>query len=211
MLCEKGKFVALCLALLMAGSVYAADEFEELARNGGFEEEIAAADWVIEVLGNVQANVTRDNDEVFAGKFSAFFEVLSFQNDRPQLSQKNQEIEGGEAYTVSFWAKAEDLRPAELHVIQGVDPWMKYASKTGFNIETEWVEYWLTFEAPDDDDSVRLVFRFHNSDANVWVDNVHFYIGDYVEEADMPMPRAVDYAGKLTGTWAEAKISQLVY
>ena len=211
MFCKRGKFVALCLVLLMAGSVYAADEFEELARNGGFEEEIVAADWVIEVLGNVQANVTRDKDEVFAGKFSAFFEVLSFQNDRPQLSQKNQKIEGGETYTLSFWAKAEELRPSELHVIQGVAPWTKYASKTGFNIETEWVEYWLTFEAPEDDDSVRLVLRFHNSDANVWVDNVHFYVGDYIEEADMPMPKAVDYAGKLAGTWAEIKVGLLVY
>jgi hypothetical protein len=205
MFCGKGKLISLCLALWTAGSVYAIDEFEELARNGGFEEEIQAADWIIEVLGNVKANLTRDKEEVFAGKYSAFFEVISFQQDRPQLTQKGQKIEAGEEYTLSFWAKAEELRPAELHVIQDQDPWTKYASKRGFNIGTEWAEYWMTFEAPVDDDSVRLVIRFHNSDANVWVDNVHFYVGDHIEEADMPIEKAVSHVGALTGTWGKAK------
>lgn len=202
---RKNSFILLCLALWMFGSAYAADEFEELARNGGFEEEIQAADWIIEVLGNVQANVTRDKDEAFAGKYSAFFEVLSFQQDRPQLTQKNQKMEGGEEYTLSFWAKAEELRPAELHVIQDQNPWTKYASKPGFNIETEWVEYWMTFEAPVDDNSVRLVIRFHNSDANVWVDNVHFYIGEHIEEEDVPVQKAVNYVGALASKWGRIK------
>ena len=160
---------------------------------------------MIEVLGNVKANVTRDKKEVFAGKYSAFFEVISFQNDRPQLTQKRQKIEGGEEYTVSFWAKAEELRPAELHVIQDQDPWTKYASKRGFNIDTEWTEYWMTFDAPVDDDSVRLVIRFHNSDANVWVDNVHFYVGEHVEEEEMPVQKAVNHVGALISTWGEMK------
>jgi len=205
MLCRKNNIILLCLALWLVGLVYAADEFEELARNGGFEEEIQVADWVVEVLGEVKANVTRDTKEIFAGKYSAFFEIVSFQNDRPQLTQKGQKIEGGEEYTVSFWAKAEELRPAELHVIQGQAPWTKYASKRDLNIETEWAEYWMTFEAPADDGSVRLVIRFHNSDANVWVDNVHFYIGEHVEEEEMPVQKAVNHVGTLINTWGGMK------
>ena len=207
MLYRKSSITLLCLALWIFGSVYAADDFHELARNGGFEEEINAADWIIEMRAGQQANLTRDKEEVFAGKYSAFFEVITFENDRPQLTQKRQKIEAGEEYTLSFWAKAEELRPAELHVIQDRDPWTKYASKRGFNIETEWAEYWMTFESPADDSSARLVVRFHNSDANVWVDSVHFYVGEHIEEVDMPLtPRAVSHIDALASLWGGIKM-----
>ena len=206
--CGKIKLIFLCLFLWIVGSVYAIDDdFEELARNGGFEEPILDTDWTIEMRAGQQANVTRDDEEFFAGEYSAFFEVITFENDRPQLTQKSQAIEAGEQYTLSFWAKAEAVRPAEMHVIQSVDPWSKYASEWNLSIGTEWMEYWMTFESPADDNNARLVFRFHNSDVDVWVDNVHFYVGEHIEEEDMTVViRAVNHNGKLAITWGKIRI-----
>lgn len=206
--CGKIKLIFFCLFVWIVGSVYAVDDdFEELARNGGFEEPILDTDWTIEMRAGQQANVTQDDEEFFAGKHSAFFEVITFENDRPQLTQKSQAIEDGEQYTLAFWAKAEAVRPAEMHVIQNVDPWTKYASERNLSIGTEWMEYWMTFESPDDDNNTRLVFRFHNSDADVWVDNVHFYVGEHIDEEDMTVVnRAVNYNGKLAITWGKIRI-----
>ena len=112
-------------------------------------------------------------------------------------------LEKGQTYTFSFWAKAEAARPVAYYVEQTADPWDEHGRKE-IEINEEWGEYWTTFTATLSE-AVWPRIALGQLDVNIWVDNVRFYEGEYVEEEDLGTQKVVHPAGKLPITWAGIK------
>ena len=83
----------------------------------------------------------------------------------------------GQTYTVSFWAKAAEDRPyfAKLKASDNSVDW----GQTNYDLTTDWAEY--TFTADALSDSAKLEFHAAGVEVTHWLDFVHLYEGEYVE------------------------------
>jgi len=180
-----------------------AGEVENLARNGDFEEGLI--EWDLRQSEGAVARMEEDKGEAIKGRSSVFIEIDNAVGTYWHLSlyQEGHLLEKGQTYTFSFWAKAEDFRPVAYYLEQAVDPWDEYGRKEA-EVNEEWQEYWTTFNVSLSEAAWPRI-ALGQSDVNIWVDNVRFYEGEYVEEEDLGREEAVDPAGKLPITWAGIK------
>jgi len=189
----------------MAGIGATADEFENLARNGDFEE--GTAQWDLRQSEGAAATLEEDNEEAVKGDLCVFVDINSVAGTSAwhlALFQDGHSIENGEKYTFAIWLKAEEPRPVTLYVEKQADPWDGYG-RQDFQLTQEWQECWINFTAPVTF-AVWLRVALGLSDVSIWADNARFFIGDYVEDEDDPAPQiAVNPAGKFAVTWAEIK------
>jgi len=175
---------------------------ENLIRNGDFEDGIV--EWELRVSGDAVAEMASVEGEASKGSKSVYINISSVAGTSAwhlSLYQEGLLLVAGQTYTLSSWAKAEELRPVVLYVEQAADPWDEYG-RASIEANTQWQEYWTTFTATMAG-AVWPRIALGESDVNIWVDNVRFYEGEYVEDAGPET--AVNPAGKSAMTWAGIK------
>jgi len=181
-----------------------AGEVENLIRNGDFEDGII--EWNLRTSEGATATMKEEKGESIKGRSCVFIDIDAVPGKtywHLSLYQEGHMLEKDQTYTFSFWAKAEDFRPVVCYMEQTVDPWDEYGRKE-VEVNEEWQEYWTTFTASLSE-AVWPRIALGQSDISIWVDNVRFYEGEYVEEEGLGREEAVEKAGKLIMTWAEMK------
>ena len=175
-----------------------------LIRNGDFEDGLL--DWELRQSEGASAEMKEERRDSVKGQRCVFIEINVVAGTSAwhlALYQEGHQIEKDITYTLSFWAKAEELRPVAIYVEQASDPWDEYG-RTEVEVGEEWQEYWTTFTASLSG-PVWPRIALGTSDVNIWVDNVRLYEGDYEEEEDLARDSAVTPSGKLPMTWARVK------
>jgi len=175
-----------------------------LIRNGDFEDGLL--DWELRQSEGASAEMKEERRDSVKGQRCVFIEINVVAGTSAwhlALYQEGHQIEKDITYTLSFWAKAEELRPVAIYVEQASDPWDEYG-RTEVEVGEEWQEYWTTFTASLSG-PVWPRIALGTSDVNIWVDNVRLYEGDYEEEEDLARDSAVTLSGKLPMTWARVK------
>ena len=175
-----------------------------LIRNGDFEDGLL--DWELRQSEGASAEMKEERRDSVKGQRCVFIEINVVAGTSAwhlALYQEGHQIDKDITYTLSFWAKAEELRPVAIYVEQASDPWDEYG-RTEVEVGEEWQEYWTTFTASLSG-PVWPRIALGTSDVNIWVDNVRLYEGDYEEEEDLARDSAVTLSGKLPMTWARVK------
>lgn len=115
-------------------------------------------------------------------------------------------MQGGQTYTVAFWAKAEEARVVELSVQMQQAPW-DFFQGGDYNLTDEWTEYTTTFVANVDIDKTMWVgLAIAGDDVDFWIDDFRFWEGALDDEIrEDPRPKAVSPAGLLTTTWSDVR------
>jgi len=200
--------LVMVLCVLVSASMIGIDamaaDFENMARNGDFEEGIV--EWELRQSGDSVGEIREDNIEAISGNLCVFIDITSVAGTsgwHMALFQDGHTIELDKEYTFAVWLKGEEPRPVTLYAEKQADPWDGYG-REDFEITQEWQEYWVTFTAPVTF-AVWLRVALGLSDVNLWADNVRFYEGEYVEDAGPAS--AVNPAGRLLTTWAEIRRS----
>lgn len=199
-----GMFALLVCLLSLNPTI--ADDVENLARGGDFEEgDTDMAEWRLN-LGNAGVGTMAiDNEEAAIGEASLFISGINFdpaESWKPQIDQSNIQILEDGVYTISAFLKAEEPRPLGMYSEIPVDPWTKVPNKV-VTVGTEWEEYWATGVPPAG--VVTIGFKNEGSKVSYWIDGVRFYPGEYVPTEIGGIPKAVAPGSELTTTWGSIR------
>lgn len=128
-------------------------------------------------------------------------------NWHAKVKQLNVSMEGGKAYTVIFWARAEKPRQVSVNIQIQQDPWDFLQGGDIQLTGQEWEEYQLTFVASRDVQRQMWVgLSIAQSDVDFWLDNFRFFEGQPDDEIPLDgEPQSVDAKQKLTTEWASVK------
>lgn len=183
----------------------AAEEIENLARGGDFENDADLGQWSFWRDGGA-ATFTIDEKNAAIGKASAFMDITKASPPEPWapgLTQLPFNIKKGKTYTFSAFLKAEKNRELVLEVrFHGNGQTPQFLNKR-VTVGTEWEEQWGTFTAQESSSPVGILFVNTGSKVSYWIDGVRFYEGEYVPTK--PGEKAVTSIDKLAATWAIIK------
>ncbi|MFC1717579.1 carbohydrate binding domain-containing protein [Candidatus Poribacteria bacterium] len=203
--------LALCL---IAVPLTAHAQVVNLAVNPSLEQDeviLDDPDWADWYTWNDAAgagsNVEFDNSEFIDGTRSLRIEPIGTENWHFIVANDGNAVTMGANNTVSFWAKAEEIRPLGAH-IKATDNSIDFGY-TDFTLSTEWAEYTFTFEALIT--PVKVEFFCATSETNFWLDFLNVYEGEYVGgilPSEINVPGSVKPADKLSVTWGALKLAQ---
>jgi hypothetical protein len=130
----------------------------EMLANGSFTRGLEP--WVLERHDRAEANAVAGGDvpEALRGGKSLAVTVTRPGSEawHVQLVQRGLRLRAGQAYTLTFWAKAD--RPSHLSagLKQAHEPWRVLSSEMELSLGKEWKPYRLVFVAGDSDEDARL-------------------------------------------------------
>ena len=207
-------FVSVYLALVGSHAARAEEEVENWVVNGDFEGRTTEPWWLwIEDWENVEATMTIDDSESFAGRQSLLVEITKRGGgQRIELHQGGHgtpafHLKKGQELTYAFRAKTEQGRTrwARMVVNHREVPWTRYGERN-FTITDKWTDFWTPVNAFVDDSLVGIYATLiDDREGSVWFDYFRLYEGDYIDE----FPRiAVEPRTKLASTWAAIRSSR---
>lgn len=198
--------MAILLACLLNLGPAIAQDIENLAKGGDFENAEDMAMWNLN-LGNAGVGAMEiDKKEAAVGEASLFISGINFdpaENWKPQIDQGGIDILEDGVYTISAFLKAEESRQVGMYAELQVNPWTKSPSGTA-NVGVEWEEFWATGIPAAA--AVGIGFSNRGSKVNYWIDGVRFYAGEYVPSEGVQ--RAVAPGDKLATAWGALKLSR---
>jgi hypothetical protein len=149
-----------------------------LLLNPSFEDPLQGA-WNLSLAaGGPAATVTRDTDAA-DGRYSALITITNAGqgvNWHIDFNQRDRSLTKGQAYDLTFWAKADTSRDIGLASQKGVPDWRNYGLSRTLPITTEWKQYTVTFEANETVNDSRIQFFLGTRTGKVWLDNVRLEI-----------------------------------
>ena len=203
--------IALSLAFMGLGPIYAQDGVVNLLTNGGLEDGTVngfggygdnTREAVMEIVGaaipedviegsyclHVVVNTTGEN--FYSGGVQPVYDGI---------------FEKGKTYTLSAWLKCDEgTRPINFKPELAQDPWTGYGAQE-ITMTEEWAEYYITTPVMTEDVSpAAITFHIQYSPGEFWMDHVQFYEGDYVPTVFGPKVAPVN-PGPADGT---ADVSQ---
>jgi beta-glucanase (GH16 family) len=126
---------------------YPVEMSNNLLKNSGFEK--GAKYWNKSIAFPADADFNISTQDVQSGERSLFIDVIS-PGVNPwdiQLSQTNLELESGQTYQASFWAKSETNSEITAAIINASNFYL-YTIET-FQLTDIWTQYDFTFTAPE--------------------------------------------------------------
>lgn len=186
---------ALCLIVSVAMQAVGQDEVENLVNNWDFENRVVNP-WspTFKPDAGGDAVLLIDDDEFFTGEVSMKIEINEGGDHKRAVHVIQQPLMGpvktGRDYTYCAWVKAEEERTIFMNLMQSVVGGnITTPNNKEFTVGPEWRECWFTVEATANED-IRVEFEVGLSDADIWVDHIRFYEGDYVDEG-LGEPQAI--------------------
>lgn len=191
------------MLLTLSVSVFAKD-IEVINLNSYFEDGLE--NWTMLIFEGAQAEAMIDDSDSIKGSQCVYIDIKGLGTNKAfweiRFTQENIIAEQGEQYTISVWAKADE-------VPRRIKPHLRYGGDQNaqiFDITTEWAEYSFTFSA--NQSAGVLDIPLGETEGNVWIDNFRLYEGSYQEDPDLGRTeggRAVDRSGKLATKWGEIR------
>jgi hypothetical protein len=199
----------LILTMLVSGAAAQDDEIENMVKNPDFDDNLTG--WTIgSIADGAAGQLVLDKHGVSGerGDNCLFARIDGVGNDawEPEIHSPQFDVELGETYTVSLWAKTEEdgVRPIGVKFEQ-LETWVG-PSKT-FTLTDEWTEYHfttaMTMASPP---AVVIHIQFNNLKDDVWFDHFKVYMGEYVpEELEGQQRISVTPMGSLAATWGRIR------
>ena len=199
-------FVAILAWTVVYCVCVSAEEIENLARGGDFENPDDIAQWGLWKAAATQGNMKIDKKNAAVGEASLYvFDIILDPLDKwkPNIVQVDIFIlEKKKIHTYSAFLKAEKPRKLRMTFIDHInEPWPLGPDKI-FEVGTEWQEYSVTSVPVPLAGSLQISNAPDGSRVNYWIDGVRFYRGKF--QPTIP-PKAVSATGKLTTTWGTIK------
>jgi carbohydrate binding protein with CBM4/9 domain len=195
----------LALAMLISEAVAQDDEIENLLINADFENGIAG--WSF----GESLTIDFDQEPVIDFGSVAFAEVNNVGPEAwvPEIHSPPFNLENGNSYTFSFWAKAEEESARTLSPqFEQLDTWVGMGQ--GITLSDEWQEFHFTgvWAHPSSPPAVVIHIGFDLQLDNAWFSHFRVYEGEYVEE-DIEIAgqkkMAVSPKGRLATAWGQIK------
>ncbi|HNZ86103.1 MAG TPA: carbohydrate binding domain-containing protein [bacterium] len=179
---------------------YQGGDFED----GGFDSGICNY-WILNDSRN-SASFDITSGDCVDGNFKAEINIgdsgLFYEEELMQLV----EIESGESYNVSFWAKSNPASGIKFCIQNNNDPWNNYGLWKEINLTSTWKKYQYIFIANTTDQLARLNFMIGESAGCKYFDNVVFEkISDMETEGD----NLIINPGFETGNFAPFEVGDL--
>lgn len=142
---------------------------ENLLSNGDFESGHYAP-WQIGDIDGV-ADYYTDALEVYNGQYAMFIDPnQSGEHFQVQLEQLV-DVQAGEIYHCSFYAKAEANRSLFLELYHDGPPWTNYGLWSEVGIGTDWTLYEIQFISTNSGTN-RFTIHFGHQDVGIWIDDI---------------------------------------
>lgn len=195
----------LAVLFLLVSPSMAGDEIENLVSNPDFDEG-GIFGWNLGTGGNSAGEMTVERNSGVIND-CAYVKIDAVGPDawNPEIHSPEFDVEAGEIYTVSFWAKTEDGMTRTIGVkFEQLDTWVGPAQN--FTLTDEWTEYHfsptMTMSSPP---AVVIHIQFNNMKGDVWLDHFRVYQGEYVEDELSEGEQAVKAVDKLTIVWGQIR------
>jgi hypothetical protein len=196
----------LALAMLIPHAE-AQDEIENLIQNTDFME--STAGWSIGAGGNDGAggvlSIDRKEEPIGEGNcLLAQIDALGA-GGGPEIHSPAFDVELGETYTVSFWAKTEEGEIMPIAVkFEQLDTWT--GPSQNFTINEEMTEYHFSPNMTVDSPPQVVIHIRINTLGIIWFSHFRVYEGEYEEEDLEGRPKiAVTPMARLATRWGEIK------
>ncbi len=201
-----------CRLLLLIGLLgvvtlgYTAELPENILKNGDFDLNLDSWHHWTHADATATFQTERKKAEPIAGNKAAYIKISKAGGilGHIQLYQQPFTLEKRTTYTYNLWAKSEKPRNITMRILHQGAPWNEYARKA-IGLTEEWKEFFITFKMTVDDVNSRAGIIMGGEKADVWLDHVRLYKGEYVSDIEGGQPQAIDPIEKLTTIWAKEK------
>ena len=153
-----------------------------LLTNGGFEDGVLDPWYITDNTGGgATAEVVGDDPVEGSSCLHVVVPTPGANFWDVHISQPGYVFEAGKSYTLSAFFKCkEGTLDINFKPERGADPWEGYGDQV-ITITDQWVEYSITTPVISANvDPATITFHIGFATAEIWVDNVRFYEGDYV-------------------------------
>jgi hypothetical protein len=151
--------------------------------DGTFDTQVRKDKWTLQTVSPARASAVRDTTTVHAGAGSLRVNVSNSDGVywhakvfHPIAVTRNAE------YTLSFWARSDTTTTVESWVQQAHSPWNSIVTFTGpddaSEITPQWQRFTLSAKCSTTDSKSWIVLAFGDSEATVWLDDVHVQRGN---------------------------------
>ena len=189
-----------------ATHAYAEKPPENILRNGDFDLNLEAWHHWTHADAAALFQPAGKKAEPVVGKKVVYIKISNAGNAvwHVQFYQQPFTLEKGTTYTYSLWAKSEKPRTVIMRILHQGAPWNEYARQT-INLSETWKEFFITFKMTADDVSTRAGIIMGGQKADVWLDHIRLYEGEFVADIEGAEPHTVEPTHKLATTWATLK------
>jgi hypothetical protein len=194
------------LTMLVSGAA-ADEEIENLVSNPDFE--LGTEGWTIGSIADGaggELSIDKKEDAIVGNTLWAQIHGVGNDAWEPEIHSPAFDVEGGNVYTVSLWAKTEPEATRTIGVkFEQLDTWV--GPSTTFTLTDEWQEFHFSptmdFTSPPQS-VIHIQFNFMKED--VWFSHFRVYEGEYVEEdIEGQQKISVTPAGRLAIAWGQIK------
>jgi len=200
----------LALTMLVSSAAAKDDEIENMLKNPDFDDNIEG--WTLGSLADGaagQLSLDKHGSSGLSRDNCLFARIDALGNDawEPEIHSPSFDVELGETYTVSFWARTEEETITSVLVkFEQLDTWVGPSHTFNNLVTEEWQEFHfttaMTMGSPP---QVVLHITFVGTTDDIWFDHFRVYVGEYVEE-DLGQPKiSVMPMGRLATVWGQIK------
>lgn len=203
--------IVFCITLLLLFlSLHAkTQDVENLINNPDFEGHVFAP-WriIFKPDAGGEGQILIDDKESFTGRASMMIEIKDGGNHERGVHVIQQPlmapVKKDRKYTYCAWIKAEEERTLFMRLMKSGGGDVTVPVRQNFTVNEEWAEYFFTADCSEDTD-LRVEFELGLFDVDIWIDNVRFYEGEYVDEGLGKSQIAVPEAKFVTTCWSMLK------
>ena len=198
-------FILIMLLLPMI-LVFANDPLLNILQNGDFDRNLEQWSHWTDASAAVTFQTEGKKAKPIVGKKVAYIKISKAGNAdwHIQLYQQPFALTKGKTYTFSLWAKSEKPRTITMRILHQGAPWNEYV-RMKINLTAEWQLFFVTFKMPADDPNSRAGVIMGGEKADVWLDHIRLYEGEFVDDLQNGKLRAVEAKHKLTTNWGKIK------
>ena len=131
---------------------------QEMISNGNYASGLDG--WYLEQHGGAQASATQSTSAPPGYTRSVRIQVTTpgTQSWHVQWNQPGLAVEGGQLYTLSFWARADTNRQMNVVVAMAHSPWSALGPWISVPLTTSWQRFEYTFIVSQSDTNARVLF-----------------------------------------------------
>ncbi len=150
-----------------------------LLTTGGFESDAALDAWSAWADTGYAMTTQRDTLNPHTGTSAVKLNVTQAAGIdwQASFSYEPLTLTQGQDYTLTFWARADKVRPLSMWAQQNHDPWETWQDFGQVQIGTTWQQYSISATATGSDTTAFLAFGLGATTGQVWLDDVQLQVG----------------------------------